>query len=52
MAETHLGKQELYPLSVVIATSGWRDACENTISYLNSGETVYLLEILVCIPEE
>lgn len=49
MAETHY-KQELYPLSVVIATLGG-ETLADTISYLNSGEKIPA-EILVCIPEE
>ena len=38
MAETHY-KQELYPLSVVIATLGG-ETLANTILYLNSGEKI------------
>ena len=49
MAETHY-KQELYPLSVVIATLGG-ETLADTISYLNSGEK-FPTEILICIPEE
>ena len=49
MAETHY-KQELYPLSVVIATLGG-ETLADTILYLNSGEKIPA-EILVCIPEE
>jgi len=49
MAETHY-KQELYPLSVVIATLGG-ETLSDTILYLNSGEKIPA-EILVCIPEE
>ncbi len=49
MAETHY-KQELYPLSVVIATLGGETLLD-TILYLNSGEKIPA-EILVCIPEE
>ena len=49
MAEKHY-KQELYPLSVVIATLGG-ETLADTISYLNSGEK-FPTEILICIPEE
>jgi glycosyltransferase involved in cell wall biosynthesis len=49
MAEIH-GKQELYPLSVVIATLGG-EALWDTLSYLNNGDKIPF-EILVCIPEE
>jgi GT2 family glycosyltransferase len=49
MAEIH-GKQELYPLSVVIATLGGQSLWD-TLSYLNNGDKIPF-EILVCIPEE
>ncbi len=49
MAESHC-KQELYSLSVVIATLGG-ETLADTIAYLNSGEKIPA-EILVCIPEE
>ncbi len=49
MAEINC-KQEMYPLSVVIATLGG-ESLADTIAYLNSGELIPA-EILVCIPEE